>query len=124
MDFVTAVFDDNTVEGEESGNIEDVINENSDTTFTVDNIGVLEFAIFDDTTINGDSDLESENYDSTSISDKSINLDHITDPSLLIISGRRPIVIPGVCNLNKDMKNAVGLRNIDGEPPLYRFRGL
>ena len=108
------VFNGTTVGGKKSNEttpvnnmnvMENVVNEASDTTFTVDNVDVLELAIFDDTTINVDSDLESENSDSTSISDTSINLYHITDFPLLILAGRRPIVISGACNLNNNMYN-------------------
>ena len=73
---------------------------------------------------NLNSDHLSEYSNSTSISDTSINLDHITDLPSLMLAGRGSIVIHGARNLNNDMYNAVGLRDINDEPPLSRLRGL
>ena len=68
------VFDDATVGGKNSDEtayidnidvLEDGVDEPFDATATVDNVDVLEFAIFDDTTINGNSDLGSLDSDAT-----------------------------------------------------------
>ena len=69
--------------------------------------------------IENSQEQEENSDDSTSISDTSINLDHIIDTYLRCLASRMPMIhgIPGVGNLNHDLED-------DGESPLSRIRTL